>query len=149
VTVIVILKVDVIGRRTLLLSGVGLIGASQFLLALAFGFTNENGDPRAFMAFLGTIGVAIGYAASFGPLTWLLVSEMFETRFRGRALGVSTVVTYTCAFIVSYTFLSGQKVLGQSGPFVLYTLVTLTSLFFLRWLYRIWMGKLLMLSRRQ
>merc|ERR1712226_793177 len=35
-----------------------------------------------------------------------------------------------CAFVVSYTFLSGQKVLGQSGPFVLYTLVTLISLFF-------------------
>lgn len=130
VTVIVVLRVDVIGRRNLLLLGVGLIGVSQFLLFLAFSFTNENGDPRAYVAFVGTIGVAVGYAASFGPLTWLLVSEMFETRVRGRALGVSTVVTYSCAFVVSYTFLSGQKLLGQSGPFILYSLVALVSLLF-------------------
>jgi MFS transporter, SP family, arabinose:H+ symporter len=68
--------------------------------------------------------VVCGYSSSFGPLTWLITSELFPTDIRGRALGISTVVTYLCAAIVTYTFLSATAWVGSSILFSFYFLIT-------------------------
>jgi hypothetical protein len=69
-------------------------------------------------------------AASFGPLTWLIVSELFPSSIRGRALGFATVVTYMAAGLVSNTFLSIQKEFGISTCFALYWTSTAVSIVF-------------------
>ena len=67
---------------------------------------------------------------SFGPLTWLLTSELFPTEIRGRALGASTIVTYLCASFVTRTFLSAQSVLGPSKVFAIYGMITISGIVF-------------------
>lgn len=128
VTVGVIWKIDSIGRRSLLLFGVATICAS--LLLLIFAFSGQQGQPNGFIAAGGCLGVVIGYASSFGPLTWLIVSEIFETKVRGCALGYSTIVTYLNAALVSFTFLSGQDQLGRASPFIFYFGTTLLAFAF-------------------
>ncbi len=83
-----------------------------------------------YLAVLGIYGVAGGYAASYGPLTWLLTSEIFESSIRGRALGFATIVTYIAAGLVSRTFLSIQTAIGPAAPFAFYWISTLLSLVF-------------------
>ena len=100
VTLGVIWKIDSFGRRILLLTGVGTICVS--LLILVFAFSGWHEQPSTFVSALGCLGVVIGYASSFGPLTWLIVSEMFETHVRGRALGYSSIITYLNAALVSH-----------------------------------------------
>uniref|UniRef100_A0A7S0BZJ5 Hexose transporter 1 n=1 Tax=Proboscia inermis TaxID=420281 RepID=A0A7S0BZJ5_9STRA len=110
-----------------------MICVGLLLLCVMFGYSNnydENDyDPSPAakaVSVAGTLGVVIGYATSFGPLTWLLTSEMFPSETRGRALGMSTVITYACAAMVSYTFLSLQETFQNPAmPFGVYLVLTL------------------------
>jgi hypothetical protein len=68
--------------------------------------------------------VVCGYSMSFGPLTWLLTSELFPAEIRGRALGCSTVVTYLGAALVSATFLSARSAVGAPAVFGAYLAAT-------------------------
>lgn len=130
VTVIVICLIDRVGRRTLLLSGISTIIVSLLILIIAFR-DNELGGNAANVAIFGAMGVVAGYAASFGPLTWLLTSEIFPTHVRGRALGATTCMSYLCASLVAYTFLSLQDFFeSRWGPFLIYLAVSLGSFAF-------------------
>lgn len=135
-TCLVILKIEKIGRKFLLLSGMSVIALSLLMLTIAY-MENDNVDGEhripltgKIIATIGVFGVAVGYAMSFGPLVWLLVSELFPSSIRGRALGGSTVLTYLSASVVSYTFLSGQDIFGPSIPFAIYFVLTMLSIVF-------------------
>lgn len=141
ITVIVIWKIEYLGRRFLLLFGMSMIVIGQLLLAFAFSLMKdadpENPDaassphPSAMMwALPGVLAVVFGYSASFGPLTWLLTSELFPTDIRGRALGASTIVTYLFAGLVTSTFLSLQSAIGASTVYLLYGVVTAIGIIF-------------------
>jgi len=127
VTIFVIWKIDTIGRRVLLLSGMSLIGVS--LLCMSVAFLNEEYIIEQ-LAILGAVGMATGYAASFGPLTWLITSEIFPYNIRGRALGASAILNCISASLVSYTFLSVSSHFGAAVPFMVYLIITLTAIVF-------------------
>ena len=135
VTVLVIWKIEYLGRRFLLLLGMVTIAIGQLCLIVAFGgYTNPDAWSPASSGFQlalpGVMLVVCGYSMSFGPLTWLLTSELFPTEIRGRALGASTIVTYLSAALVTNTFLSAQNLLGPSKVFALYFIVTAMGLVF-------------------
>ena len=131
VTVLVIWKIERLGRRVLLLTGMAIVCLGLFLLSVAFTKSTEKGAPNyPILALPGVLFVVSGYSMSFGPLTWLLTSELFPTDIRGRALGASTIVTYLMASFVTYTFLSAQELLGTSAVFALYLLATTAGLIF-------------------
>jgi len=132
VTCLIIWKIEYLGRRFLLILGMIVISISLLFLTVAFASNNmdEMSAANRYIALAGVFGVAIGYAGSFGPLTWLLVSELFPAVIRGRALGFSTIITYLSASIVSYTFLSGQVMFGSYVPFAVYFTLNTVSIFF-------------------
>jgi MFS family permease len=139
VTVVVIWKIESLGRRFLLLFGMGTIALGLLLLVIAFGITDVSQATNApedaprggfYLALPGVLLVVWGYSMSFGPLTWLLTSELFPTDIRGRALGTSTIITYLCALLVTYTFLTAQAWVGASAVFAFYLLVTFLGMVF-------------------
>jgi MFS family permease len=50
------------------------------------------------------LGYIACFALSVGPVTWVLLSEIFPTRIRGRALSLATFCLWTANFVVSQTF---------------------------------------------
>ena len=139
VTVLVIWRIEQIGRRILLLVGMGTIAIGLFLLLVAFRGLDvedaqdgeiENQSNGFVLALPGVLLVVSGYSMSFGPLTWLLTSELFPTDIRGRALGASTIVTYAAAAVVTSTFLTAQEAFGASMVFGGYLLVTCLGVVF-------------------
>ena len=125
-----ILKVDIYGRRRLLLLGMIIIAIGLFLLSLSFQlFANEDGMsiPGKIISIIAVFGIAGGYSLSFGPLTWLIISEIFPSSIRGRALGFSTVCSYVAAALVSFTFYTSE---GFALIFGMYFLVTAFSIVF-------------------
>jgi hypothetical protein len=148
VTVLVIWRIEYIGRRFLLIFGNLLIAAGLLALVIAFGGSSNNadvdddaGDAAAswspltnfktfHLALPGVLLVVSGYSMSFGPLTWLLTSEIFPTEIRGRALGYTTIVSYMCAAISTETFLFTQSILGPSLVFAIYCVVTIAGVLF-------------------
>ena len=60
------------------------------------------------------------HAISFGPITWLVLSEIFPASVRGKAMGIATTVNRATSFYVAYTFLTLCEKLNWSGTFLLY-----------------------------
>lgn len=75
-------------------------------------------------------GVAGGFSLSFGPLVWLIISEIFPSYIRGRALGISTLCSYTAASLVSFTFYTSK---GFALIFFIYFFLTFMSII---WAYK-------------
>ena len=85
--------VDITGRRTLLLVGVvGMtIGYTALSISLsASSSTSMTSAGNVTLALISLTSVVAFYALGFGPVTWLIVSEMFPDEIRGRALGIAS-----------------------------------------------------------
>ena len=98
-TVIAIWAVDRLGRKPLLLIGFSGMGVS--LLALGLAAYLQRTDVWV-LAFILTYIAC--FALSVGPVTWVILSEVFPTRIRGRAMGISTVCLWSANLLVSQTF---------------------------------------------
>jgi len=130
----VVWEVDTgIGRRKLLVYGQITILFSLFCEILAFSGVeqiNQLSIPQKVFAMVGTAGVVVGYATSYGPLFYVMSSEIFPTSIRGRMLGLNEAITSTVAYFISFTFLTGQDTLSPAAPYVFYFIWASWALFF-------------------
>jgi sugar porter (SP) family MFS transporter len=98
-TVVAIVTVDRLGRKPLMLVG----AAGMGLCLIGMGVSAQVNAVGVWM-----LGFVLGYIACFavsvGPVTWVLLSELFPTRLRGRALGIATLFLWSANFVVSQTF---------------------------------------------
>jgi SP family sugar:H+ symporter-like MFS transporter len=110
VTFIAIALVDRVGRRLLLLIGSIGMAIPLGLEAVAFSFaTLHNGQLSlptnwAVVAVVSANVFIIAFGATWGPLVWVLLGEIFPNRIRARALGVAAAAQWVANFIVSETF---------------------------------------------
>jgi sugar porter (SP) family MFS transporter len=131
-TVIALVLVDRAGRKPLLFAGLG--GMTLALLMLAVCFHNQAalGHSLGLIATSCLMFFITCYAFSLGPIAWILVSEVFPLRLRGRGVAAATLSFGTSNFIVSLTFLSLLKAAGTSLTFVIYSAFCILMLIFVR-----------------
>lgn len=98
-TIIAIWTVDQLGRKPLML--IGSCGMCLTLLSLGLAFYFSQKSLWALLIVLGYIGC---FAMSLGPVTWVILSEIFPTGIRGRAMAIATVILWISCFVVSQTF---------------------------------------------
>lgn len=125
-TWIAVLKVDDLGRRPLLVGGVSGIALSLFLLSAYYKFL--GGFPLvAVAALLLYVGC---YQISFGPISWLMVSEIFPLRTRGRGISLAVLTNFGSNAIVTFAFSPLKELLGAENLFLLFGAIALLSLLF-------------------
>lgn len=125
-TWIAILKVDDLGRRPLLIGGVGGIVVSLLLLSAYYKFL--GGYPLiAVASLLLYVGC---YQISFGPISWLMVSEIFPLRTRGRGISLAVLTNFGSNAIVTFAFSPLKELLGAENLFLLFGAIALLSLLF-------------------
>jgi sugar porter (SP) family MFS transporter len=132
-TVIALVLVDRAGRKPLLFAGLG--GMTLALLMLAVCFHNQAalGHSLGLIATSCLMFFITCYAFSLGPIAWILVSEVFPLRLRGRGVAAATLSFGTSNFIVSLTFLSLLKAAGTSLTFIIYAAFCILTLIFVRY----------------
>ncbi|KAI7867955.1 general substrate transporter [Spinellus fusiger] len=83
-------------------------------------------NDRAITGVLVTslIVYVASYALGLGYAPWLIQSEMFSNKVRGKANGVSTAVNWICNLIISTTFLSMTDTLTSAGTFWFYAAIS-------------------------
>ena len=134
-TIVAILLIDKVGRRPLLL--VGAIGQFVTLAALAIVFataTIVDGEPvlegpAGTIALISANLYVVFFGASWGPVVWVLLGEMFSNRIRAVALSVAAAAQWAANFVISTTF-PALAAVGLGLAYGVYTFFALISIFF-------------------
>lgn len=98
-TVIAILSVDRFGRKPLQIIGALVMAASMILLGGAFWL-----GARGMVALVCMLVYTAGFAVSWGPVTWVLLSEIFPNQIRGKAMAVAVAAQWIANYLVSWSF---------------------------------------------
>ncbi|KAF5901079.1 solute carrier family 2, facilitated glucose transporter member 10, partial [Clarias magur] len=111
--------------------------------------TNARGlDATALLHFNWIIlfcmmAVVAAFSMSFGPMTWVVLSEIFPAEVRGRAFAFSSCFNWAANLIVTFSFLSVMDVMGLSGTFLAYGVIAVTAVVFIYFLLPETKGKAL------
>ncbi|WP_372752397.1 D-xylose transporter XylE [Mariniflexile sp.] len=98
-TVLAIMTVDKYGRKPLMIIGALGMAISMFALGTTFFMKSVGIGALVFML----IYVA-SFAMSWGPVCWVLLSEIFPNKIRGKALAVAVAAQWISNYLVSWTF---------------------------------------------
>uniref|UniRef100_A0A6V7QY56 Major facilitator superfamily (MFS) profile domain-containing protein n=1 Tax=Ananas comosus var. bracteatus TaxID=296719 RepID=A0A6V7QY56_ANACO len=126
-TGIAVLVVDRLGRRPLLIGGVSGIVISLFLLSSYYTLLNDF----AFVAVIALLLYVGCYQLSFGPIGWLMISEVFPLRLRGRGLSIAVLVNFASNALVTFGFSPLQALVGTGVLFAGFGVIALASLLFI------------------
>jgi sugar porter (SP) family MFS transporter len=132
-TLLAMQLIDRVGRRPLLLASLAGMALGLTVLGLAFSLPQLSGSlgwiaVTSLMIYVGS------FAVGLGPVFWLILSEIYPLRIRGRAMSVGTVANWSANLIVALSFLTLTQVLGKSFTFWLYGVVTIGA-----WLFAFFM----------
>ena len=98
-TVVAIWKVDGFGRRPLMIIGYAGMGLFTFIQAYCF-YTQHQGMG----VLISMLGYIAFFALSAGPITWVLLAEIYPNKVRGRAMAIATAAQWIANYVVSQTF---------------------------------------------
>ncbi|GJP31231.1 hypothetical protein CLOM_g10191 [Closterium sp. NIES-68] len=126
-TGVAVATVDRWGRRPLLLAGVSGLVASLVLLGSLYAIhtTLPTLSVLSLLLFVGC------YQVSFGPIAWLMVSEVFPLPVRGRAQSLATLVNFGSNALVTFALPPIQDTLGQAATFYSFATIGAGALVFI------------------
>lgn len=155
-TIISLSTVDKGGRRRFLLIGVSVMAVSILTLGIISHysplglhptrkcyFNNNSTAPNQteFTTHIANKGLRYltltslvlfvgAFSFSFGPVSWLVLSEIFPAGIKGRAFSITTVINWGTNLFVSLTFLDMLSSIGTSSTFIFYAVVCVLAVLF-------------------
>ncbi len=98
-TVVAILTVDRLGRKPLLIIGGVVMGVAMITLGFLFQANSMGTGP-----LIAAIAYIAGFALSWGPVTWVLLSEMFPNAIKNKAMAIAVAAQWIANLFVSWSF---------------------------------------------
>ena len=98
-TMVAILTVDRFGRKPLQILGALVMAASMIALGTDFWL-----GGKGVAALICMLVYTAGFAVSWGPVTWVLLSEIFPNQIRGKAMAVAVAAQWIANYLVSWSF---------------------------------------------
>ncbi|MGN6205105.1 sugar porter family MFS transporter [Humibacter sp.] len=128
-TIVAVLLLDRVGRRALLL--IGTIGLTVSLAVLGIYFAVPTLQHTAgWLALICLIVYIAAFAIGLGPVFWLMISEIFPSGLRSKAMSVSTMTNWAANFVVAGSFLTLNMLITRQGTFFVYTAIGVASFLF-------------------
>uniref|UniRef100_H0VJS3 Solute carrier family 2, facilitated glucose transporter member 6 n=1 Tax=Cavia porcellus TaxID=10141 RepID=H0VJS3_CAVPO len=142
------LTMDLAGRKVLLFVSATIMFAANLTLGLYVDLGPKTPAPNhtvglesmplggtatsylTLVPLLATMFFIMGYAMGWGPITWLLMSEILPLRARGVASGLCVLVSWLTAFALTKSFLLVVNAFGLQVPFFFFAAICLLSLVF-------------------
>jgi MFS transporter, SP family, sugar:H+ symporter len=136
VTFIAIALIDKVGRKPLLLIGSAGMAVTLGIMAIAFTQATGSGSNIKLPGGWGVTALiaanlfVVFFGATWGPLVWVLLGEMFPNRIRAAALGVAAAAQWLANFAITLTFPPLLSAFGAAVPYMLYALFAVLSFIF-------------------
>lgn len=124
-TFVAIWLVDRVGRKALLLFGGAGMGISLGIVGMAFFF---NWGGYVLLIFILTYVAC--FAASFGPVPWVILSEIFPIKMRGLAMSVATLSVWVAVYLVTQLFPILVEGIGPAYTFWIFFAVSVMAFVF-------------------
>ncbi len=105
------MTVDKLGRKPL-----QIIGALGMAIGSAFSVPRFTLRHRV-LALLSMLFYVAAFAMSWGPVCWVLLSEIFPNAIRGKALAIAVAAQWLANYFVSWTFPMIEQDFLAGGPF--------------------------------
>lgn len=122
-TVIAIRLIDRVGRKPMLFAGVAGMVGSLLVLGIslsALATPHHPGDPAAVITLVCLGTFIASFAATWGPVVWVMIPEVLPLNVRGTAMGVAVFGNWAANFVVSQSFPPLLKGLGPGPVFLGY-----------------------------
>jgi SP family xylose:H+ symportor-like MFS transporter len=98
-TVVAILSVDHFGRKPLQIIGALVMAVAMISLGTDFWL-----GGKGMVALVAMLVYTAGFAVSWGPVTWVLLSEIFPNQIRGKAMAIAVAAQWIANYLVSWSF---------------------------------------------
>ncbi|XP_035486582.1 solute carrier family 2, facilitated glucose transporter member 10 [Scophthalmus maximus] len=92
--------------------------------------SSVSGSFVSWIILMCMMAVVSAYSVGFGPMTWLLLSEIFPAAVRGRAFAFINCFNWAANLLVTFTFLNVVDAIGLSKMFVLYGITAVAAAVF-------------------
>jgi sugar porter (SP) family MFS transporter len=129
-TIIAIKIIDRVGRKPMLFAGVAGMVASMLVLGIslsALPTPHHPGDPAAVITLVCLATFIASFAATWGPVVWVMIPEVLPLSVRGTAMGVAVFGNWAANFAVSQTFPPLLSALGPGPVFLGYAVLGIIS----------------------
>ena len=151
-TSISVVMVETRGRKTLLMIGCSLMLVSLLILTFAFSSSEtttsislssslesnatrtppSQPDTRGILTLLGMFIYIAGYQIGFGPITWLVMSEVFPQSVRGKAVALAVQTDFALNALVQFLMPIMHSTLGMSKTFAVFGAMAAYSIYFVQ-----------------
>lgn len=121
-TIVALFTVEKLGRRVLMLIGASGLAGIYLILGACYYFSVSG----IFMVILCVLAIAC-YAMTLGPITWVLISEIFPNKVRAIAVATSTLFLWLGSFSLTLSFPLLNSSLGTSGTFWIYSAICVVA----------------------
>ncbi|NXM75524.1 GTR6 protein, partial [Serilophus lunatus] len=143
-------SMDKAGRKILLFVSAGVMLVSNLTMGIYIHFipSSQNGTIAnktlvssdnlpaettnyiTLIPLLATMFFIMGYALGWGPITWLLMSEILPLKARGVASGLCVIVSWLTAFTLTQSFLPVVNAFGLEVPFLFFAVISAGNILF-------------------
>src|ERR1700723_2510845 len=128
-TLVALWLVDRAGRKTLILAGT----AVQFMsFALVGWFYHSHGSGVVVLILV--MAFVAGHALGNGVACWVIISEIYPTKVRGRGMSIATTALWIVGYLGNQMFPILQKQFGSDGTFWLFSAGALLTIVLVGWL---------------
>jgi len=128
-TLVALWLVDRAGRKTLIMAGTTLQVLSFELVGW---FYHIHGSGLAILIFV--MSFVAGHAFGNGVACWVIISEIYPTKIRGRAMSIATTALWLVGYMGNQLFPIMQKRIGSDGTFWFFSAGALLTVILVGWL---------------
>ncbi len=118
-TFVAIAMVDKLGRRPLLITGISIAAVALVMVGIMF----QAGLDSGLWILIFILLFIASFAFGFGPIVWVLLSEIYPTKIRGRAIAIATFTLWLANVIVGQVVPWLLENVGPSWTFWLFALL--------------------------
>ncbi|UDM31961.1 sugar porter family MFS transporter [Lentilactobacillus laojiaonis] len=131
VTAVAVMIMDKIDRRKMLMGGSIGMGISLLIMSISMHFSNGSSFAAWICVLALTIYIAF-FSATWGPVMWVMIGEVFPLSIRGLGNSFASVINWSANMIVSLTFPPLLNLFGTGSLFIGYAVLCFLSIWFVK-----------------